>query len=130
MVLDSRGTALGTVGCYGRPGTALVPAVILGQAVAAGSRRSGGGNGRAGRRHAVAPFFLVVLDRTKRQFAVVGPMTDDTVWVERVVAAQREGREVNCFSVEAAEVASSESLAADYAREHGHVCVPPATLDV
>jgi len=44
----------------------------------------------------IDPFFLVITDRDKGLFNVVGPMTDDNPWNERVCAAQNEGRHVNC----------------------------------
>ena len=41
-------------------------------------------------------FLLVVLDHDEKVFSIHGPMSDDTQWNSRVVAAQKAGRQVNC----------------------------------
>jgi hypothetical protein len=46
------------------------------------------------------PFFLVIKDEDAQVFAVKGPMTDDTPWMDRVTVAQDTGRSVRCFAVE------------------------------
>ena len=46
-------------------------------------------------------FFLVLKDEDHGLFTVVGPMTDDTQWNNRVCQAQNNGRLVRCFSAEA-----------------------------
>ena len=46
----------------------------------------------------IEPFLLVVADRDTKTFSIHGPMTDDTPWIKRVVAAQNEGRGVNCHT--------------------------------
>ena len=43
------------------------------------------------------PFLLVVMDHDKREFAVEGPMLDDTPWINAVVAAQVRGKNIRCF---------------------------------
>lgn len=45
----------------------------------------------------IEPFFLVIKDEDESIFTVIGPMTDDTRWIRRVNAAQRQGRKVLCF---------------------------------
>ena len=50
------------------------------------------------RQRKIEPFYLVITDRDKRIFNVVGPMTDDTSWNDRVCAAQDSGRQVNCHN--------------------------------
>ena len=44
------------------------------------------------------PFHLVIVDEDKAEFAVEGPMTDDTLWNDAVCEAQQQGRAVRCFS--------------------------------
>ncbi len=46
----------------------------------------------------IAPFFLVVTDRDKGLFNVIGPMSDDTSWNRRVCLAQDQGRAINCHT--------------------------------
>lgn len=46
----------------------------------------------------IVPFHLVIIDRDKALFNVVGQMTDDTSWNERVCDAQKNGRQVNCHA--------------------------------
>lgn len=41
-------------------------------------------------------FFLIIADHDKHQFTVEGPMYDDRPWNIRVVAAQRQGRDITC----------------------------------
>lgn len=41
---------------------------------------------------------LVIQDEDRSLFTVVGPMADDTPWIERVCAAQKTGRCVRCSS--------------------------------
>lgn len=46
----------------------------------------------------VDPFYLVITDRDRKLFCVVGPMSDDTDWNRKVDSAQKLGREVNCYT--------------------------------
>lgn len=48
------------------------------------------------RRRQIEPFLLVITDRDRGLFNVIGPMIDDTAWNDRVCEAQRQGRQVNC----------------------------------
>lgn len=43
-------------------------------------------------------FFIVVVDRDKKQFNVIGPMSNDQWINRRVLKAQEEGRDVYCFT--------------------------------
>lgn len=52
------------------------------------------------RKRRIEPFFLIITDRDQKLFNVVGPMTDDTLWNERVCKAQERQRQVNCQSIE------------------------------
>jgi len=42
-----------------------------------------------------SPFLIGICDEEKRVFNVVGPMTDDTQWIDRVSVAQSQGRRVS-----------------------------------
>jgi hypothetical protein len=46
----------------------------------------------------IEPFLLVIVDDDRHTFSVVGPMMDDTGYIDRVSAAQAKGREVLCHS--------------------------------
>jgi hypothetical protein len=50
------------------------------------------------RQRRIDPFFLVLKDEDRDLFTVVGPMTDDTPWINRVCQAQDQGRQVRCFT--------------------------------
>lgn len=50
------------------------------------------------RQRKIEPFFLVITDHDKGIFNVVGPMTDDTSWNDRVCEAQKARRQVNCHN--------------------------------
>ena len=47
--------------------------------------------------HILVPFYLVIVDSDRKCFNVVGPMDDDTDWINRVVALQGSGRSVRCY---------------------------------
>jgi hypothetical protein len=47
--------------------------------------------------HHVEPFWLVLKDEDRNIFTVVGPMTDDTPWIDRVSKAQGEKRQITCY---------------------------------
>ena len=44
----------------------------------------------------VEPFYLIVTDKDNGTFSVEGPMTDDRLWNQAVVVAQKLGRRVSC----------------------------------
>jgi len=44
------------------------------------------------------PFYLFIVDHDKKEFTEIGPMDDDTIWNDRVVKAQEQGRNINCSS--------------------------------
>jgi len=44
----------------------------------------------------IEPFWFIVKDDERREFSVVGPITDDSGWTERVARAQDAGRRVRC----------------------------------
>jgi hypothetical protein len=46
----------------------------------------------------IEPFLLVIVDDDQHAFSVVGPMTDDTNWNNRVCDAQAKGRQVRCHA--------------------------------
>jgi hypothetical protein len=52
------------------------------------------------RRLRIEPFLLVIVDDDQHAFSVLGPMSDDTDWNNRVCEAQSKGREVRCHAPE------------------------------
>ncbi len=50
----------------------------------------------------VEPFLLVLKDQDRKIFTVVGPMNDDTPWIDRVSRAQAQKREVTCYTADRA----------------------------
>lgn len=44
-------------------------------------------------------FVLVVVDRDTDEFTVEGPMSDDRPWNSAVVDAQKDDRNIRCFSM-------------------------------
>lgn len=63
-------------------------------------------------------FRLILVDREQRIFNIVGPMTDDTDWTNKVVEEQQKGRQVNCQTVSAEE--TTEEIAERYAEATGY----------
>lgn len=50
------------------------------------------------RQKQIKPFYLVITDRDKGLFTVIGPTTDDTLWENDIEEAQKAGRQVNCYT--------------------------------
>jgi hypothetical protein len=50
------------------------------------------------RQRKIVPFLLVLKDEDRGLFTVVGPLIDDTPWIDIVSRAQAQGRRVNCFT--------------------------------
>jgi hypothetical protein len=48
----------------------------------------------------VEPFLLVLKDEDRSIFTVVGPMSDDTSWNDRVCNAQAQKRQVTCYTAD------------------------------
>lgn len=48
----------------------------------------------------IEPFYLVLIDREKKIFNIVGPMVDDRDWNKRITQTQSQGRNVGCFTWE------------------------------
>jgi hypothetical protein len=48
---------------------------------------------------AEAPFFLIIVDEDRKQFAVEGPLTDLEPWSRAIAAAQHEGRKIRCCNI-------------------------------
>jgi hypothetical protein len=46
-----------------------------------------------------APFFLIIVDDDRKQFAVEGPLTDHEPWSRAIGAAQAEGRKVRYCNI-------------------------------
>lgn len=64
-------------------------------------------------------FYMVVTDSQAKLFNVVGPITDDTEVVEKVLKAQKLGRVVNCHNPGAVE-RSRDELIKSVAESTGH----------
>jgi hypothetical protein len=64
-------------------------------------------------------FVMVIVDHDAGWFNVVGPVVDDDGISRMVVALQRQGRRVRCFS--AREGCPPEEVAAEYAAQSGYV---------
>lgn len=62
-------------------------------------------------------FLLVLVDEDNKNFNIVGPMTDDTGWINRILELQNTGRAVKCFT--AGFLIPSE-IADSYARQTGY----------
>lgn len=46
-----------------------------------------------------SPFYLAIYDDDGQIFTIVGPMTDDTPWIDRIHQGASNGRKVRCSSV-------------------------------
>jgi hypothetical protein len=46
-----------------------------------------------------APFFLIIVDEDRKQFAVEGPLTDHEPWSRAITAANDEGRKVRYCNI-------------------------------
>lgn len=49
------------------------------------------------------PFYIVVKDRDRKTFCFKGPIEDDTEINETVAALQKQGRRINCHTVQEAD---------------------------
>jgi hypothetical protein len=67
------------------------------------------------RHRTIEPFFLVIVDDDRQLFGVVGPISDDTSWNNRVWNAQQRGRHVRCFTPGTSK--TREQVIADAQRE-------------
>jgi hypothetical protein len=71
------------------------------------------------------PFYVFLIDEDKNTFNIEGPMTDDTVWLEKGANAQNKGRNVRWqtgIRVEGIERAASQFAAkSNYTRVSGSV---------
>jgi hypothetical protein len=62
----------------------------------------------------IEPFFLVIIDEDKKEFAVEGPTTDDSSQTRKVAIEQERGREVRCYSTGVREDTVNEMIAKGY----------------
>ena len=67
------------------------------------------------------PFFLVVVDEDRGRFNVLGPMSDDTDWTNRVYNLQQTGHRVRCFTSSGATTAE---IARSYEVQTGYSFAP------
>ena len=65
----------------------------------------------------IAPFFIIVTDKDQKIFNVLGPMTDDTEIIDRVLQCQNRGRTVNCHKPGVGQ--SREQIIASYSQQFG-----------
>jgi hypothetical protein len=70
----------------------------------------------------IPPFYLYVVDHDKGEFSVEGPMTDDTPWINGVVAVQKANRQVNCCTASGSE--TREAAIKAWQAEYPHKLVP------
>lgn len=42
------------------------------------------------------PFYVILKDNDTKEFNLVGPVTDDTPYIDRIVEEQKKGRNVTC----------------------------------
>jgi hypothetical protein len=73
----------------------------------------------------VEPFYLIVIDKDDGRFSVEGPMTDDRLWNQAVVVAQKSGRQVRCST---ASGSSAEDAARNWLQWYSGKQVPPGEI--
>ena len=66
----------------------------------------------------IEPFYLFLVDDDRKIFNVIGPISDDRVWIDRCAEAQRSGRTVRCFSAPAQQ--PEHVVASQYVRQLGY----------
>ena len=71
------------------------------------------------------PFFLVVQDRSANTCNIFGPILDDRPLMERVIEAQKRGKDVNCTADRESETMQE---AIDVARRRGFSCTAEDVL--
>ena len=71
------------------------------------------------RRTRTQSFLKFIVDDEKRVFNIVGPITDDTNWVKRIVELQKRGRRIRGFTSQSTE--SIDSLADSYSKQTGYM---------
>ena len=69
------------------------------------------------RQRKIEPFHLIITDRDKGVFNIVGPMIDDTEWNKKVCQCQDNGRHVNCQTANRA--LTEEQLISEVAKRLG-----------
>jgi hypothetical protein len=45
------------------------------------------------------PILLVIIDRDRKCFNVIGPLVDDSEWTRKVATLRDQGRDVSCHDV-------------------------------
>lgn len=64
-----------------------------------------------------APFFLIVIDEDRKQFAVEGPLIDEEPWSRAIAAARDEGRKIRCCNLREKSRADAITI---WLRHYGH----------
>ena len=65
----------------------------------------------------IEPFFLLLVDEDKREFAILGPLADDRHWIDRACEAKQAGRRVRV--IRGATTVPKEVHAAAFAQQEG-----------
>jgi hypothetical protein len=66
----------------------------------------------------IQPFFLFLVDDENRIFNIIGPITNDTDWINKIFELQETGRKVRCFS--AGIDKSIDMLSKSYSEQTGY----------
>ena len=66
----------------------------------------------------IQPFLLFLVDHDNRIFNIVGPISDDTDWTNKIFELQKEGRKVQCFTSSSNK--SIDILAGSYSKQTGY----------
>lgn len=64
-----------------------------------------------------SPFYLVVKDDDRKEFFIVGPITNDTAWNKKVIELQNQGRKVSCCS---GNEGSKENIVKFFEQQYGY----------
>lgn len=62
-------------------------------------------------------FYLIIADEQRKEFNIVGPMSDDSLWNKKITELQESGRKMRCLSTGTDR--SVEEIAASYSRQIG-----------
>ena len=74
-------------------------------------------------------FYLIIVDHDRRVFNIVGPISSDRDWNTRVLEAQEAGRDVRCFSIEAADESELRLKAEQYRAQMGYAQTESSVVD-
>lgn len=69
------------------------------------------------RQRRAQPFLKIIVDHDNKVFNIVGPITDDTDWIKKIVELQKAGRDARCFTSHSIE--SIGNVADSYSKQTG-----------